>query len=111
MEHKRAATTAVQSLGLQPRLRARALVLVAADSILGNSLRTLIHLNENDVELKATIKEFLRGEDTGESSSCKADAHILLPHSLHIQGAHVANLASIASTQTIQVTLLCGYPA
>ncbi|KAL3159378.1 hypothetical protein ABBQ38_009809 [Trebouxia sp. C0009 RCD-2024] len=65
LEHKRAATQAVKSLGLQADLRARALVLVAADSTVGNSLRDLIQLNEDDPALKALVEELLRGEVTG----------------------------------------------
>ena len=42
VEYKRAAIQAVKSLGLQPDLRARPYALVAADSTLGNNLRTLI---------------------------------------------------------------------
>ena len=38
LDHERAATTAVKTLGLQPDLRVRALVLVAAESWVGNSL-------------------------------------------------------------------------
>ena len=70
LEHKRAATQAVKSLGLQADLRARALVLVAADSTVGNSLRDLIQLNEDDPALKALIEEFLRGEVTGKAIVC-----------------------------------------
>ncbi|KAL0043922.1 hypothetical protein WJX82_005225 [Trebouxia sp. C0006] len=65
LEHKRTATKVVKSLGLQADLRARAVVLVAADSTLGNSLRDLIQLNEDDPALKALVEEFFRGEGTG----------------------------------------------
>ncbi|KAL0021807.1 hypothetical protein WJX77_002351 [Trebouxia sp. C0004] len=64
LEHKRAATQVVKSLGLQADLRARAVVLAAADSTVGNSLRDLIQLNEDDPALKALVEEFLRGEGT-----------------------------------------------
>ena len=70
LEHKRAATQAVKSLGLQAHLRARALVLVAADSTVGNSLRDLIQLNEDDAALKALVEEFLRGEVIGKAIVC-----------------------------------------
>ena len=70
LEHKRAATKVVKSLGLQADLRARAVVLVAADSTAGNSLRDLIQLNEDDPALKALVEEFLRGESTGKAMLC-----------------------------------------
>ncbi|DBA83740.1 TPA: hypothetical protein ACH3X1_006271 [Trebouxia sp. C0004] len=65
LEHKRAATKVVKSFGLQADLRARAVVLVAADSTVGNSLRDLIQLNEDEPALKALVEEFFRGEGTG----------------------------------------------
>ena len=68
--HKRAATQAVKSLGLQADSRARALVVVAADSIVGNSLRDLLQLNEDDPALKALVEEFLRGEVPGKAIVC-----------------------------------------
>ena len=80
LEYKRAATQAVKRLGLQPDLRARAVVLVAADSTLGNNLRTLIQLNEDDPGLKALVEEFLTGEGTGKSTSC-TETRNLLPNS------------------------------
>ena len=67
LESKRAATQAVKSLDLQAGLRARAVILVAADSALGNSLRDLIQLNEDDPTLKALVEEFLRGEVSGQA--------------------------------------------
>ena len=70
LQHKRAATQVVKSLGLQTDLRARAVVLAAADSTVGNSLRDLIQLNEDDPTLKALVEEFLRGEGTGKAMSC-----------------------------------------
>ena len=70
LEHKRAATKVVKSLDLQAGLRARAVVLAAADSTVGNSLRDLIQLNEDDLTLKALVEEFLRGESTGKATSC-----------------------------------------
>ena len=70
LEHKKAATQAVKSLGLQADLRARALVLVAADSMVGNSLRDLTQLNEDDPALKALVEEFLRGEVAGKAIVC-----------------------------------------
>ena len=70
LEHKRAATQVVKSLGLQADLRARAVVLAAADSTVGNSLRDLIQLNEDDSALKALVEEFLRGEGTGKAMLC-----------------------------------------
>ena len=66
LEHKRAATEAVNRLGLQPDLRARAVVLCAADSTRGNSLRVLIQLNEDHHGLKALVEDFFRGEDLGK---------------------------------------------
>ncbi|DBA73555.1 TPA: hypothetical protein ACH3X2_009798 [Trebouxia sp. C0005] len=60
LEHKRAVTQVVKSLGLQADLRARAVVFAAADSTVGNSLRDLIQLNEDDPALKALVEEFLR---------------------------------------------------
>ena len=70
LEHKRAATKVVKSLGLQADLRARAVVLVAADSTAGNSLRDLIQLNEDDPALKALVEELLRGEGAGMAMLC-----------------------------------------
>ena len=70
LEHKRAVTQVVKSLGLQANLRARAEVLAAADSTVGKSLRDLIQLNEDDPALKALVEEFLRGEGTGKAVSC-----------------------------------------
>ncbi|DBB05783.1 TPA: hypothetical protein ACH3X1_012378 [Trebouxia sp. C0004] len=67
LEHKRAATKVVYSLGLQADLRARAVVLVVADSTVGNSLRDLIPLNEDDPALKALVEEFFRGGGTGKA--------------------------------------------
>ena len=67
LEDKRAATKVVKSLGLQAGLRARAVVLIAADSTVGNSLRDLIRLNEDDPALKALVEEFFRGEGTGKA--------------------------------------------
>ena len=52
LEHKRA----VESLGLPTDLRARAVVLVAADSTVGNSLGDLIQLKEDDLGLKHWLK-------------------------------------------------------
>ncbi|DBA71813.1 TPA: hypothetical protein ACH3X2_010966 [Trebouxia sp. C0005] len=69
LEHKRAVTQVVKSLGLQADLRARAVVLAAVDSTVGNSLRDLIQLNEDDPALKALVEEFLRGEGTGADVS------------------------------------------
>ena len=70
LQHKRAATKVVKSLGLQADLRARAVVLVAADSSVGNSLRDLIQLNEDDPALKALVEEFFTGEGTGKAMLC-----------------------------------------
>ena len=70
LECKRAATQVVKSLGLQADLTTRAVVLAAADSPLGNSLRDLIQLNEDDPALKALVEELLRGEGTGEAMLC-----------------------------------------
>ena len=58
LDHRRAATTVTKSLGLQTDLTARAFVLVAADSTVGNSLQDLIQLNEDDPGLKALVEEF-----------------------------------------------------
>ena len=70
LEHKRAATKVVKGLGLQADLRARAVVLVAADSEVGDSLRDMIQLNEDDPALKALVEELLRGEATGQAMLC-----------------------------------------
>ena len=70
LEDKRAATKVVKSLGLQAGLRARAVVLVAANSTVGSSLRDLIQLNEDDPALKALVEEFFRGEGTGKAMLC-----------------------------------------
>ena len=70
LEDKRAATKVVKSLGLQAGLTARAVVLVAADSTVGSSLRDLIQLNEDDPALKALVEEFFRGEGTGKAMLC-----------------------------------------
>ena len=68
LERKRAATEAVKRLGLQTDLRTRAVVLAAGDSTVGNSLRDLIQLNEDDPGLKALVEDFLRREDTGKAT-------------------------------------------
>ena len=47
--------------------------MVAADSTVGNSLRDLIQLNEDDPALKALVEEFLRGEVTGKAIVCTDD--------------------------------------
>lgn len=60
---KRAATEVVKTLGLQPDVTARALVLVAADSTAGNNLRSLIQLNETDPDLRAYVEHFFIMED------------------------------------------------
>ena len=70
LEDKRAATKVVKSLGLQADLRARAVVLVAVDGTVGNSLRDLIQLNEDDPALKALVEEFFRGEGKGKAMFC-----------------------------------------
>ena len=70
LECKRAATHVVKSLGLQADMRARAVVLAAADSTMGTSLRDLIQLNEDDPALKALVEELLRGEGTGKAMLC-----------------------------------------
>ena len=57
LERKRAATEAVKRLGLQTDLRTRAVVLVAVDSPVGNSLRDLVQLNEDDPGLKALLEK------------------------------------------------------
>ena len=69
LKHKRAATQVVKSSGLQADFTARAVVL-AANSTVGNSLRDLIQLNEDDPALKALVEEFLRGEGTDKAMSC-----------------------------------------
>ena len=79
MEDKRAAATVVRSLGLQTDLRASALVLVAADSPVGNSLRSLVQLHEDAPDLKALVEELLKGEDTGTAMLCN-----LVKYSLQI---------------------------
>lgn len=76
LEHKRAATKVIKSLGLQAGLRAKAVVLVAADSTVGNSLRDLIQLNEDDPALKALVEEFFRGEATGKAMLCTDNMQI-----------------------------------
>ena len=69
LKHKRAATQVVKSSGLQADFTARAVVL-AANSTVGNSLRDLIQLNEDDLALKALVEEFLRGEGIDKAMSC-----------------------------------------
>ncbi|KAL3147891.1 hypothetical protein ABBQ32_002608 [Trebouxia sp. C0010 RCD-2024] len=100
LELKRAATQAVKSLGLQADLKARAVVLAAADSTVGNSLRDLIQLNEDDPALKALVEEFLRGEGTDKTGQyvrqllepaftavpAAADIPALFQSALHIAG-------------------------
>ena len=81
LERKRAVTKAVKSLGLQTDSRDRAVVLVATDSTVGNSLRDLIQLNKDCPRLKALVEEFLRGKGTGKATSCTENTH-LVPYSL-----------------------------
>ena len=90
LEHKRAATQAVKSLGLQADLRARALVLVAADSTVGNSLRDLIQLNEDDPALKALVEEFLKGEVTGKAIVCTDNIQLGKIHTADVSPVVVA---------------------
>lgn len=71
LEHKRVATQKVKSLGLQADLRARAVVLAAEDSTVGNSLRDMIQLNEDDPALTALVEEFLRGKGIGKVKLCQ----------------------------------------
>ena len=47
-------------LDLQPDMRARALVLIAADNASGSSLRELLQLNDNDPDLKSLVVSFLQ---------------------------------------------------
>ena len=77
LEHKRAVTAVIISLGLQTNLRARAVVLVAADSTVGRSLRDLIQLNEHDPGLKALVEEYMRGEDTGKAMICTGNMQLV----------------------------------
>ncbi len=65
-------THIVKSSGLQADFRARAVVLAAANSTVGNSIQdqNLIQLNEDDPALKALVEEFLRGEGTDEATLC-----------------------------------------
>ena len=70
-EDKKFATKTLSALGLHPNLRARALVLVAGDSALGSSLRTLLQLNADDHALKALVYEFFKLEDGGKVSKYK----------------------------------------
>lgn len=70
LENKRAATEAGITLGLQPDLRARAVVLVAADSTRASDLQNLIQLNGADPGLKALIEEFCTQDFSGKSTSC-----------------------------------------
>ena len=65
LEHIRLATQRVKSSGLQADVRARAVVLVAEDSTVGNSLRHMIQLNEDDPALKALVEETCTLEKKG----------------------------------------------
>ena len=69
MDQKRIATKLVKSLNLLPDMRTRALVLVAADSALGSSLRELLQLNDDDDELKSLVVGFLEENARGRSRS------------------------------------------
>ena len=76
MEQKRMATKLVNSLELQPDLRTRALVLVAADSASGSSLRELLQLHDDDEDLKSLVVRFLEGEATGRSRSTRCSTKV-----------------------------------
>lgn len=71
MDQKRIATKLVKSLNLQPDMRTRALVLVAADSGSGGSLRELLQLNDDDEDLTSLVVSFLEEEARGRSKSGK----------------------------------------
>ena len=75
MEQKRAATKLVKGLDLHRDLRTRALVLVAADSTTGSSLRDLLLLNDEDDDLKSMVVNFLQEETTGKSCRCNLNCH------------------------------------
>ncbi len=79
VEDKRAAGAVVRRLGLQTDLRARALVLVAVDSPVGNGLRSLLQVWEDAPDLKDLVEEFLKREDTGKAMLCN-----LVKYSLQI---------------------------
>ncbi|KAL0023256.1 hypothetical protein WJX77_000462 [Trebouxia sp. C0004] len=101
LKDKRAATEAVKRLGLQTDLRARAVVLVAADSTVGNSLRVLIQLNEDDPGLKALVEEFLRGEGTGPRNAWREEYKRDIAQ-LDTNLRALINRPSIISTTTLQ---------
>lgn len=68
MDQKRIATKHVKSLNLQPDMRTRALVLVAADSASGSSLRDLLQLNDNDEDLKSLVVSYLEEQARGHGA-------------------------------------------
>ena len=65
MDQKRIATKLVKILNLPPDVRTRALVLVAADSASGSSLRELLQLNDDDEDLKSLVVRFLEEDARG----------------------------------------------
>jgi hypothetical protein len=76
MDQKRIATKLVRSLNLQPEMRTRALVLVAADTAPGSSLRELLRLNDDAEDLKSLVVSFLQEEARGKSRSARSSARV-----------------------------------
>ncbi len=76
MDQKQIATKLVRSLNLQPEMRTRALVLVAADSASGSSLRELLRLNGDAEDLKLLVVSFLEEEARGKSRSARCSARV-----------------------------------
>ena len=82
MDQKRIATKLVKSLNLQPDMRTRALVLVAADSGSGGSLRELLQLNDDDEDLTSLVVSFLAEEARGRSRSARCSPRVHCHHTL-----------------------------
>lgn len=74
MDQKQIATKLVRSLNLQPEMRTRALILVAADTAPGSSLRELLRLNDDAEDLNTLVVSFLEEEARGRSRSARCSA-------------------------------------
>ncbi len=89
MAQKQIATKLVRSLDLQPEMRTRALVLVAADTAPGSSLRELLRLNDDAGDLNTLVVRFLEEQARGRSRSARCSATCVgLVSTVLFEGSH-----------------------